>query len=106
MRRAKSSAELGFNGYDGNLPPPRRATGGARSTIDQGNHGTGGPTVPGPAPARSSCDTLFPRSVLVCKAGFGEIDFALEADQHVVADLILAPQLKERFPLRGDSAKL
>jgi hypothetical protein len=42
----------------------------------------------------------------VCKAGFGEIDFALEADQHVVADLILAPQLKERFPLRGDSAKL
>jgi len=47
MRRAKSSAELGFNGYDGNLPPPRRATGGARSTIDQGNHGTGGPTVPG-----------------------------------------------------------
>lgn len=48
---------------------------------------------------------LFSRSIVAYKAGFGEIDFALEEAQHVVADLLLPPQLEERFPLRGGSAK-
>jgi hypothetical protein len=44
-------------------------------------------------------------SILACQPGFGKIDFALEANQHVVADLVLSPQLDERIALRGSGAK-